>query len=147
MADWHRFLKAMNLAVELEFDLAELYEDTVRQAQLDNLQNDTLCAAIIEWACKLSTDSWEGTPAELLTKLALTSVVGQGYVPDFPKNATALGRRLNGVEASLAQQGVRIERTRGKERKITIKLSDEFQRSASSSQNDDIDGGSDLQLI
>jgi len=130
MVDWYRFLTAMDQVVNLDFELAEAYENMVEAAQLDNLQNDTLTAAIIEWGCKESEASWTGTAAELLRKLERTSVVGEGYTRDFPKNPVQLGRRLAGIQASLEQQGISITRSRGKLRKVTIIFSDEFMKSA-----------------
>ncbi len=69
-------------------------------------------------------DEWEGTPAQLyglLTPIAYRLQIGQSR--GWPKDAARLGRALTPIAPNLSAKGVDLERSRGKDRLITISKS------------------------
>ncbi|WP_156826620.1 hypothetical protein [Marinobacterium rhizophilum] len=123
MIDFCRWLAAFEAAENLPAGVLQLaYSESLRQSQLDTLMDNTLAAAIIEFAVKRIRGQWTGSPADFLNELNAMVSQGTVYSREWPKNPTALGRRLPGLKASLATQGIHIESTRGKARQITIRI-------------------------
>nr|WP_067286846.1 hypothetical protein [Marinobacterium profundum] len=123
MIDFCRWLAAFEVAENLPAGALQLaYSESLRQSQLDTLMDNTLAAAIIEFAVSRVRGEWSGSPADFLSGLNATVSQGTVYSREWPKNPTALGRRLPGMKASLATQGIHVESTRGKTRQITIRV-------------------------
>jgi hypothetical protein len=93
------------------------------QGQLDSLLENLLAAAVVEFAEDEVTDTWSGTPSELLAKLNSRAARGTQRSRDWPQNAIALSKRLVPLQASLLTQGIQVDLSRGKERNITIRKS------------------------
>lgn len=96
-----------------------LYSCVVSEGQAESLRDGLLGSTMLDF-CECLEDTWQGTPAALLTKLnslAEHSLVGPR---DWPTNAIALSKRLQPMQAALLSQGIRIDFSRGQERKITI---------------------------
>ncbi len=127
MLDFVEWLAAMEAADGLTAPAFQIqYSDSMRQHQLDSLLDNSLAAAIIDLSDKTFPAAWSGTPNDLFHELneakAPTSV--QRFVPrshDWPENPIALSKRLIGLKAALLGQGISIEFSRGKQRRITIR--------------------------
>ncbi len=68
--------------------------------------------------------TWQGTPAELyslLTPIAFRLQISQSR--GWPKDAARLGRALTSIAPNLVAKGIELERSRGKDRLITINKS------------------------
>lgn len=85
-----------------------------------------LAATLIDFCGSFKASEWTGAPNELLQKLNSFADQENSYSRDWPNNAIALSKRLNGLKSSLLTQGIDIAIWRGKERKITIKKTDDF---------------------
>jgi len=98
------------------------YSNVLHEAQFDSLMENLLAAAIIDFANEHMKDGeWTGTATELLNKLNFMAPDGTMRSYEWPKNPIALSKRLNSLKASLLTQGINVEFSRGKQRKITIK--------------------------
>ena len=62
---------------------------------------------------------WEGTPTLLHTKLT-------ARVPGIPKTVQSLGSALTRIKPVLAEAGIRVQKTRGKERMVSIRQIEEI---------------------
>ena len=121
MIDFVKWLAAMEMAEGVPVGVYQgAYSDTLQQGQLDTLMDNSLAAALIDFADKHAAESWSGTPAKLMTKLADSVSFGTLRSRDFPQNPIALSKRIAGLQAGLLSQGIRIELTRGKQRTVTI---------------------------
>jgi hypothetical protein len=98
----------------------DVYADAVQQGQLESLLDNTLAAAIVEFADSERSGEWSGTPSDLLGKLNGRAPRGTLRSRDWPQNAIALSKRLRPLQASLLSQGILVELHRGKHRGITI---------------------------
>lgn len=97
-----------------------VYSEILREGQLDSLLDNPLASAVIEFAHEHIDDRWSGMPAKLLTELNGLVSTGTQRSKYWPQNASSLSKRLMSLEAGLLSQGIRVERTRGKHRQITI---------------------------
>lgn len=121
MIDFVAWLGAMELAEGVPAGIYQgLYSHTLKQGQLDTLIDNSLAAALIDFADAHVAEPWSGTPAALLTKLADSVSFGTQRSRDFPQNPIALSKRIAGLQAGLLSQGIRIELSRGKQRTVTI---------------------------
>lgn len=90
------------------------------------LQNDVAIEASPVGTVILSLmedcSKWEGTPSELLQKLTNRAEDMQINIKhrSWPKDASWLSRRMGDIESNLLEEGIRIEKSRGKDRKIII---------------------------
>lgn len=122
MYDFVHWLAAMEMAEGMpEGKLQSLYSNSLQQAQLDSLMENLLSATLIKFSESFGGSEWTGTPSELFHALVKIIDYGEERSPEWPHNAIALSKRLNGLKASLLTQGVDVVFGRGKERKITIK--------------------------
>ncbi len=121
MIDFVKWLGAMELADGIPAGIYQgLYSQTLQQGQLDTLMDNSLAAALIEYADEHVAESWSGTPATLLTKLTDSVSFGTQRSRDWPQNPIALSKRIAGLQAGLLSQGIRVELSRGKQRTVTI---------------------------
>jgi hypothetical protein len=96
------------------------YSDSLHQSQMDSLLDNSLGAALIEFADRMKANKWSGTPAQLHKELNDLTTTGTTYSREWPQNPIALSKRLNALKSSLLTQGVSVEFSRGKKRIITI---------------------------
>lgn len=121
MIDFVKWLSAMEKADGAPTGVYQkVYSEALNQGQLDSLLENTLAAALIEFAENLEDEIWSGTPAELLTKL--NCLGGSQRSKDWPPNAIALSKRIISLQAGLLSQGISVDLSRGKHRNITITL-------------------------
>jgi hypothetical protein len=129
MFDFCKWLSATELALaEVETysfegiqtgDIQNAYSKNLKAATLDNLLENELAAAILDFA--QSKVQWSGTPTQLL--LLLNEFYEEEYTKSryWPQSPIALSKRLKPLTVSLLSQGVSINFTRGEKRKITLK--------------------------
>lgn len=123
MIDFCRWLAAFEKSEGLEDEvLQHAYSENLNQSQLDTLMENTLSASIIAFCERHGGGMWTGTPTEFYQELC--SLVAQRtlYGRDWPNNPIALGKRLTGLKASLASQGINIDMSRGRQRNITVHI-------------------------
>lgn len=96
------------------------YSSALDEGMLDALLEDPVADAALELLDKLREPVWTGTPAELLQEL--DDVVGRRatFSPDWPKDASALSKRLRALEAGLLRHGVEVRFGRGRQRTIVL---------------------------
>lgn len=123
MYDFVKWLAAMEMVYDLPSPglFQQEYADAVQQGQRDSLQENTLAAAILEFAEGMAEQEWSGTPSDLLAQLNARVSVGAQRSKDWPYNPISLSKRLASLQASLQSQGIGIELHRGKFRTIKIK--------------------------
>lgn len=69
-------------------------------------------------------DAWSGTPAELYNVLSIIAFKLQiSQNRGWPKDAARLGRMLTSIAPNLLAKGIELERSRGKDRLITLNKS------------------------
>ena len=121
MIDFSQWLAAMEMAQGVPVGIYQQeYSNALNQGQLDALMDNSLAAAVIEFADKIDDGEWTGTPAELLYELDMLTTLRTLKSRDWPLNPIALSKRLLPLQAGLLTQGISIEFTRGKYRTITI---------------------------
>jgi hypothetical protein len=121
MLDFSRWLAALETAKGFEPGyLQAAYSTALKEAQEDSLEQNSLGAAMVEFANHKGEGNWSYTPAALLRELNDTVTQGTTYARDWPRNPIALALRLNGLKASLQTQGIHLVSRRGKEREIII---------------------------
>lgn len=122
MIDFVRWLAAMEKVQGIPAGIfQDAYSNSLRQAQLDSLMENILAATLIDFCDALKEPIWRGAPSELLSELNALVTTGTTYSREWPQNAIALSKRLNGLKATLLSQGIDIQFGRGKERTITIR--------------------------
>lgn len=123
MYDFCKHLAAMEM---LDGTPAGIYQGAyslnLRDGQREGLLDNLLAATILEFAQAL-TDTWSGTPTELLAALNKTIPQATTRSRQWPDNAISLSKRLQHLQAGLGTQGVRLAFVRGKQRGITISYS------------------------
>ncbi len=120
MIDFVHWLAAMESAMNVPSGVYQaIFSEAVHQGQLDSLLDNTLAAAMVNFAS--AECDWSATPAELLRELNRSVDRNTQRDRDWPQNPIALSKRLKPLQASLYTQGINISFTRGKNRTITIK--------------------------
>jgi hypothetical protein len=117
MLDFVRWLAAMEVVLNVP-TLQEFFVFTQAQGQRDALQENILSATVLEFAEK--EKKWTGTPTELLKALNERVSEATRRARDWPANPIALSRRLIPMVPALKEQQIRLEMTRGTERRISI---------------------------
>jgi hypothetical protein len=154
MLDFCRWLAAMEDALDLpQGQLQNLYADSLRDAQLESLLDNPLAVTIMEFADSLSKDEWSGTPSDFYEALTPLAEFSSQRSRVWPSSAAVLSKRLHGLQAPLLSQGIALDWTRGKDRKITVrklKQRTETAKTAAAASaidatgNTPIDGGDDV---
>jgi hypothetical protein len=121
MLDFCRWLAAMELALGLEAGAIQLpYAQSIQDAQLESLLDNPLAVTILEFADKMETSEWMGTPSDFYAELTHLADFSSQRSRVWPSSAAVLSKRLHGLQAPLIAQGVSIDFTRGKERQIVV---------------------------
>jgi hypothetical protein len=121
MLDFVRWLSALEKAQGFDPGyLQAAYSNALKEAQEDSLEQNSLGAAMVEFADRKGEGCYTFTPAALLSELNEMVTVGTTYARDWPRNPIALSLRLNGLKASLQTQGIHLVFRRGKQREIII---------------------------
>ena len=122
MVDLCRWIAGFELACEMpQGTLQAEYDNLIQDMQLETLQDNPLAAAILEFAEKMEGPHWAGSPTAFYAELeALVSFSGRKS-RGWPTNAATMSKRLHGLQAPLLAQGIEIELSRGKDRKITLR--------------------------
>lgn len=119
MIDFVKWLAGMEMAHGAPPGVYQsAYSDAIQQGQLDSLLDNTLAAAMLDFA--LVHKNWTGTPAELLIALNKHANFRTQRDKDWPQNPIALSKRLKPLQHALMTQGIHLEFVRGKNRSITI---------------------------
>jgi hypothetical protein len=121
MIDFVRWLSAMEKVYGAPPGAFQLeYERVLTQFQRDSLQEHALAEGVLAFVDSLAHDRWEGTPEDLLERLCdVVSPVARRS-RDWPSNPIALSKRLRSLEGGFRSQGIGIEFSRGKHRRITL---------------------------
>jgi hypothetical protein len=98
----------------------QIYSGILREGQLDSLLDHPLAATVLKFAENLKERNWSGTPTELLVKLNREDVEGMQRSKYWPNNSISLSKKLKSLQAGLLTQEIKIQFSRGKERKITV---------------------------
>lgn len=126
MYDFVKWLGAMEKADGIPAGTYQaVYSEALQQGQRDSLLDDTLAAAVVEFAEEYEDDVWSDTPAKLLIKLNRLVSPGTQRSREWPQNPISLSKRLKPLQTSLLTQGINLEFSRGKTRTITIKFQGE----------------------
>lgn len=125
MVDFSRWLAAMELVDGVPAGIYQQeYVDALNEGQRDSLQENVLAAVLLDAIDLLTqdgTDTWLGTPADLLEVLSARVSFATQRSRDWPANPIALSKRLQFLQAPFMTQGVEIQFRRSKERLIGIK--------------------------
>nr|WP_315214320.1 hypothetical protein [uncultured Duganella sp.] len=121
MIDFCYWLGAMELVQGVPVGAYQAsYSYILNQGQRDALMDGPLGAALVEFGDDLGEEGWTGTPTQLLQQLTFRQDGLGTRSRSWPDNATALSKRILGLQAALLTQGILVEFRRGKERTITI---------------------------
>lgn len=122
MLDFCRWIAGMELACGLpQGRLQDAYGASLQEMQLETILDNPLAATILEFAEKFCAPEWEGTPTDFYDKLDNLATYSLQRSPGWPGTAAAMSKRLHGLQAPLLAQGVAIDWTRGKARRVTIR--------------------------
>lgn len=121
MIEFVQWTAAMELALGYpQGTIQACYSSILNESQLETLLDNSLASAVIKFISDHHGDIWAGTPAKLLEQLQENQPIRGLYAKDWPQNPIQLSKRLNALKASLETQGIRIDITRGKLRRIEI---------------------------
>ena len=121
MIDYVKWLAAMEKADNVPAGTyQDVYSYALQQVQRDALLESPLAAAVLTFAEGMRTREWSGTPGQFLEELNLAAAPGTTNWRYWPDNPIALSKRLKPLLGGLREQGVDIQTSRGKERRITI---------------------------
>ncbi|MFC1772598.1 hypothetical protein ACFL3A_04500 [Pseudomonadota bacterium] len=121
MYDFSQWLAAMEVVDGVPPGTYQsVYSGALNEGMLDSLLENLLGAAVMSFAEDTVDDFWTGTPTELLQELNFRVGKRTPYSKDWPQNPIALSKRLRSLQAGLRRQGINVELSRGKNRKITI---------------------------
>lgn len=121
MIDFCQWLGAMELVQGVPVGAYQAcYSDILDQGQRDALMDTLFGAALVEFGDNLGEEGWTGTPTKLLQQLTFDQDGLGTRSRNWPDNPTALSKRIVGLQAALATQGIHVELRRGKERTVTI---------------------------
>ncbi|MDO9477599.1 MAG: hypothetical protein Q7L07_12885 [Pseudohongiella sp.] len=121
MLEFCQWVAAMELAIGFpEGTVQAVYTHILNETQLDTLLDNSLASAVIKFVSDQPTNKWIGTPALLLEQLQDNQPSRGLYAKDWPQNPIQLSKRLNALKASLETQGIYVEISRGKLRRIEI---------------------------
>ena len=132
MIDFSKWLAAMEKVDGTPEDIYQIeYSEVLNQGQLDALMDNPLAAAVIKFSGDLTGSQWVGSPSELLDYLdGLTNDRTVRSSREWPLNTIALSKRLIPLKAGLLTQGIEVVFSRGKHRKISICLNEDYNREA-----------------
>lgn len=130
MADFTQWGAAVSIALGEGADaFLEAYRDNIivqtREAVTGHLVGAAILALMVDF-----DGEWSGTPTQLHTalesvgereKLIRRSKDGKVFEKDWPKNASALSRKLTEVSSNLADLGIAIEHSHGDENLVTVR--------------------------
>ncbi len=122
MVDFVQWLAAFEACEGIPDAYQQAYSASMRESQHEMLRGNSFAAAVMDFAEGLKTQTWTGTPQQLMNELTDCHHINEYRSPDWPSNAIALSKRLNALKASLLSQGIDVQLTRGKERRITIRV-------------------------
>lgn len=122
MIDFVKWAAAFEAAKGLPDVLQQAYSASMQESQHEMLRGNSFASAILDFADDLKSSVWVGTPQELFVRLSEVYSINQQRSIDWPSNAIGVSKRLNGLKASLLSQGIEVQLSRGKERKITIRV-------------------------
>lgn len=100
----------------------QAYSNNIEVQHDEAIEANPVAQTIIEFMRGYTV--WEGTPAQLyslLSPIAFKLQIGQSR--GWPKDAARLGRALTPITPNLTAKGIDLERSRGKDRLITISKS------------------------
>jgi hypothetical protein len=121
MLDYVRYLAAVEEIRGMKDGyLQAAYSSLLNDAQRDSVLADPLAEMVYKFIMDGKEEQWSGTPTELLHTLGGGDSQFGHHNRDLPKTAISLSKKLGALAAGLRSQGVDIEFTRGKRRKITI---------------------------
>lgn len=122
MIDFVEWAAGYEAAKGLPDVFQQAYSASMQESQHEMLQGNSFAAAILDFADELKSSVWAGTPQELFVRLSEVYSINQQRSSDWPANAIGVSKRLNGLKASLLSQGIEVQLSRGKERKIIIRV-------------------------
>lgn len=97
----------------------EAYNSNITIQHDEAIEANPVAQTIIEFMS--DRDTWQGTPAELYNLLNIVAFKLQiSQSRGWPKDAARLGRALTSIAPNLIAKGVELERSRSKDRLITI---------------------------
>mgnify|MGYP000169720231 CR=1 FL=1 len=125
MYDFSQWLAAMEVVHQVPPEVYQAsYANALNEGQLDSLRENVVGSAILDFAAKLKTGEWSGTPGKLLEDLdqfmRYSDPAGPHAPKGWPDNPIALSKRLLPLETALRTQDVVLRFERRKEREITI---------------------------
>lgn len=123
MADFARWGYAIAEASGYSGDeFIEAYSRNIVVQHDEAIEANPVAQTILEFM--RDCDAWKGTPAELyslLSPIAFRLQINQNR--GWPKDAARLGRTLTSIAPNLLAKGIELERSRGKDRLITLNKS------------------------
>jgi hypothetical protein len=121
MYDFSEWLTAYEMVDhESEGTYQDAYSSVLNAAERDTLLSDPLAEAVYRFAKEHTGGTWSGTPTKLLLELDELVNLSTQRSRDWPSNAISLSKRLKSLKVGLLSQKIRVELTRGKDRKITV---------------------------
>lgn len=123
MLDFCKWLAGMEAALDLPVGkLQYLYASALKDSQLESLLDNPLAVTIIEFAEKMESPEWIGTPSEFYSQLTTIAEFSSQRSRVWPSSAAVLSKRLHGLQAPLLAQGISIDWSRGKDRQIVMRI-------------------------
>lgn len=125
MYDFSQWLAAMEVVHKAPKEVYQAsYAEALNEGQLDSIRENVVGSAVLDFASKMKTEEWSGTPAKLLMELdkfmGYSEPDGPHAPRGWPDNPIALSKRLLPLETALRTQDVVLRFERRKEREITI---------------------------
>jgi hypothetical protein len=100
-------------------DFIEAYSRNIEVQHDEAIEANPVAQTIVEFM--IERDAWRGTAAELHSLLSIVAFKLQIFQSrGWPRDAARLGRALTTIAPNLLAKGIELERSRSKDRLITI---------------------------
>jgi len=127
MIDFVRWMAAMERSMGAPCEPYQTaYSETLRRGMRGSLEEQPLGAAVLELVDGVDRMEWTGKPAALYDALAKVAGRRAANSRHWPVNASAMSKQLKTLVPALKRQGIDVQFSRGRERRVTITRTERF---------------------
>ena len=122
LMNFSRWLAALEQVLGMPTGRLQMaYVDTLRDAALETVRENTLAVTLLNFVSRASAKRWAGTATQLLE--ALSQIAPQQIVhrhAEWPQSPISLSKRLKQLSPLLQSQGIDIDFSHGTQRQVQI---------------------------
>ena len=142
MADWEEYCEIISRCMDNpDYEFQRVYQENIGVQIDEAIESSPLSQAVIEFMSeeiviaieiehrkeiKKPREEWTGTPTKLQTELQNIAIGKLNFnlskIKSFPKSASHLTRKINGIKTNLREKGIEITVGRDEKGKRTITI-------------------------